>query len=114
MIQPSISGIMVDGVNVSDEEMFAIPSKKGDGIDGHSCQHLNFRNADMVVVQIPAISDSGDEGTKGYNVYGIYGNKVVTSYANETTISSYSHLWKDKFMMARGKPYILSGERLYH
>ncbi len=102
---------MVDGVDVGDDVNFAVKCKKDNSLEGNTLKHQDFRNADMVVIQVPPVSDSSQKGTKGYNVFAIYGNKVISSFAMETTISDYANgLWKDKFMMAHSKPYILNGD----
>jgi hypothetical protein len=117
----TISGIMVDGVDVGASECFhhASKSSKDDPkeIRNFTEHTQHFRGADLIVVDlfgyhsVNALKKDKEIRTyKKYPLYAVYGDKVITSHASEMAITSHYSLFKDKMILATKKPYILSGD----
>ena len=121
MVQPSISGIMVDGIKVG-ESVSSEKLEEGKGVpEGCFLDSQDFQDADMVVIKRKPLSVKGKKVPQCfpeviaketiYICYGIYGNTLVEATINESNIHKGLH---KKYVWATRKPYILNGERLYH
>ncbi len=118
MFVQTTSGIMVDGVDVGVSEMFhhnsKSPTPKEDEARKFIEHYQDFKGADLIVVDGYGSFVGGESEEGSYNVfplYAVYGDKkVVSSNVTEMALTQYYDLWKDKLILAKQKPYILSGD----
>lgn len=118
MFVQTTSGIMVDGVDVGVSEMFHHIGKSLTPKEGEARKftehYQDFKGADLIVVDGYGSFEEGESEEGSYNVfplYAVYGDKkVVSSNVTEMALTQYYDLWKDKLILAKQKPYILSGD----
>ncbi len=126
----TISGIMVDGIGVGD--IVGAVAKSADVLDEAYTHHLvHHKDCDLFVVNARDYSEEfvgkppdkkegedteakwyyvSKEGyTKKYFAYAIYGNYMVKTSIFESDLYWYKEKGK-KFVWAKQKPYILSGD----